>query len=236
MLTLTDLFAGAGGSSTGAIQVPGVEVQLAANHWRKAVDVHNANHPGADHLCADISGYDPRRLPATDLLWASPECTNHSQAQGKRRDCGMPDLFGEVLPDAAAERSRATMWDVPRFTEAHSYRAVIVENVVDAYWWPPFHAWLAAMHCYGYDHQLVFLNSMHAQHAGLPAPQSRDRMYVVFWRHGDRKPDLEAIQRPRAWCPSCGESVAAVQVWKDAAKRQGRYRQQYVYRCPKLSC
>jgi len=30
-LTLTDLFCGAGGSSTGAIQVPGVEVKLSGN-------------------------------------------------------------------------------------------------------------------------------------------------------------------------------------------------------------
>lgn len=36
MLTLTDIFAGAGGSSTGAIQVPDVEVRLAANHWKLA--------------------------------------------------------------------------------------------------------------------------------------------------------------------------------------------------------
>ena len=34
MITITDLFAGAGGSSTGAIQVPGVSVRIAANHWQ----------------------------------------------------------------------------------------------------------------------------------------------------------------------------------------------------------
>ena len=33
MLTLTDLFAGAGGSSTGAVQSGRVEVRMAANHW-----------------------------------------------------------------------------------------------------------------------------------------------------------------------------------------------------------
>jgi hypothetical protein len=43
MITLTDLFCGAGGSSTGATQVPGVEVLLAANHWPLAVETHNAN-------------------------------------------------------------------------------------------------------------------------------------------------------------------------------------------------
>lgn len=37
-LTLTDLFCGAGGSSTGAIDVPGVSVRLAANHWDLAIE------------------------------------------------------------------------------------------------------------------------------------------------------------------------------------------------------
>jgi DNA (cytosine-5)-methyltransferase 1 len=235
-LSLRDMFAGAGGSSTGAADVPGVEVAHALNHWKKAVDVHNANHPDADHTCADISQVDPRYFPATDLLWASPECTNHSQAKGRKRENAQPDLFGETLPDEAAERSRATMWDVPRFTEAHRYKAVIVENVVDARHWLPFRAWLMAMDSYGYDHHIVYLNSMHAQAGGLPAPQSRDRMYVVFWRKGDRRPDFERMQRPKAWCSTCAELVDAMQVWKNPQKRHGRYRQQYVYRCPRVSC
>lgn len=41
MLTLTDLFCGAGGSSTGAIAVPGVQVRVASNHWGPAVETHN---------------------------------------------------------------------------------------------------------------------------------------------------------------------------------------------------
>jgi DNA (cytosine-5)-methyltransferase 1 len=56
--------------------------------------------------------------PATDLLWASPECTNHSQARGIREADRVPDLFEQTLSAAAAERSRATMWDVVRFVEA----------------------------------------------------------------------------------------------------------------------
>ena len=62
-LTMTDFFCGAGGSSTGAIAVPGVEVKVAANHWKLAVDVHNANHQDAMHVQADISEYDPRLIP-----------------------------------------------------------------------------------------------------------------------------------------------------------------------------
>lgn len=236
MLTLTDLFCGAGGSSTGAISVPGVSVRIASNHWDLAVETHNTNHPDADHLCADLSNTDPRRFPRTDILWASPECTNHSVAKGRKRADAQPDLFGEVLPDAAAERSRATMWDVPRFAEAHRYRSVIVENVVDAWHWEPFRAWLMAMDCLGYDHQPVFLNSMHAQGFGQGAPQSRDRMYVVFWRKDNPRPDLDRVTRPPAVCPSCGP-VRAMQVWKRADRAPwGRYRAQYVYRCPSVKC
>lgn len=236
MLTLTDLFCGAGGSSTGAIAVPGVSVRIASNHWDLAVETHNTNHPDADHLCADLSQIDPRRFPRTDILWASPECTNHSVAKGRKRTGAQPDLFGEVLPDAAAERSRATMWDVPRFAEAHRYSAVIVENVVDAWHWEPFRAWLMAMDCLGYDNQPVFLNSMHAQGFGQGAPQSRDRMYVVFWRKDNRRPDLDRVTRPPAECPTCGP-VRAMQVWKRADRAPwGRYRAQYVYRCPSVKC
>ena len=39
MITVTDIFAGAGGSTSGAIMVPGVEVRVSANHWQLAVDV-----------------------------------------------------------------------------------------------------------------------------------------------------------------------------------------------------
>jgi DNA (cytosine-5)-methyltransferase 1 len=235
-LTLRTLFCGAGGDAAGAVEVGGVEVVSAMNHWQKAIDVHNANHPEAQHICADISQFEPRLLAPTDILWASPECTNHSVAKGVRRQDAQPDLFEETLPSEAAERSRATMWDVPRFTEAHGYKAIIVENVVDARHWPPFKAWLMAMDSYGYDHKMVFLNSMHAQATGLPAPQSRDRMYVVFWKKGNRAPDLHRMQRPKAYCPSCDEVVEAMQAWKNPDKQHGRYRQQYVYRCPKITC
>ncbi|MBM4468184.1 DNA cytosine methyltransferase [Rhodococcus hoagii] len=233
---MTDLFCGAGGSSTGALSVPGVSVRMAANHWPLAIETHNTNHPTTDHACADISQVDPRRFPRTDILWASPECTNHSVAKGRKRNLdSTPDLFGEILPDEAADRSRATMWDVPRFAEHHKYRAIITENVVDAAKWIMFPAWLQAMDLLGYDHHIVYMNSMHAQAAGDPAPQSRDRMYVVFWLRGNRAPDLDRWTRPRAHCVHCDEVVSAVQAWKKPT-RWGRYRAQYVWRCPRVSC
>lgn len=159
-------------------------------------------------------------------------CTNHSIAKGARR-APEPDLFNPV-PDAAAERSRATMWDVPRFTEIHRYAAVIVENVVDVARWAPYRAWLMAMDDLGYEHEVVYMNSMHAWERGDAAPQSRDRFYAVFWRKGNRRPDLQVIQQPPAWCPEHG-AIRARKAWKTAA-RAGRYRAQYRFICPEAAC
>lgn len=241
-LTVTDLFCGAGGSSTGLVAA-GFRVIIAANHWARAIESHQLNHPETDHSNADISQVDPRYFPTTDILWASPECTNHSIAKGIKRqraeDAALFDLNGtRPLVDEAANRSRATMWDVPRFAEYHRYKAIIIENVVDAHRWVQFPAWLMAMELLGYQHEIVWLNSMHAQGAGLPAPQSRDRMYVVFWRKDlasakHPRPRLERWTRPLAVCVEHGE-VRAVQAFKKA-EQWGRYRAQYVYRCPKCA-
>ncbi|KEP75871.1 DNA methyltransferase [Microbacterium sp. SUBG005] len=238
-LTVTDLFCGAGGSSSGLVEA-GYRVVIAANHWALAIESHQINHPDTDHSQADISQVNPAYFPKTHVLWGSPECTNHSIAKGVKRqrqqDQALFELDGtRPLPDEAANRSRATMWDIPRFAEHHRYMAIILENVVDAYRWDQFDAWQMAMRALGYRMQLVWLNSMHAQIGGLPAPQSRDRMYVVMWREDlvskDRQgPDVGKWTRPMALCPEHGE-VQAVQAFKKK-EAWGRYRAQYVYRCP----
>lgn len=242
-LTLSDYFCGAGGSSSGAEQVPGVRVRIAANHWDLAVQTHNANFPHADHDKADISGIDPRRHPYTDIGWFSPECTNWSVAKGVKQTYDgrpvQPDLFAEddePLPDEAAQRSRMLMQDVPRFTEVHHYRAVIVENVTDILKWEHLNVWLARMTNMGYRHRTVVLNSAFAVALGPGAPQLRDRVYFVFWRSEYREPDFAKWTRPRAYCQTCGSDVDAVQVTKPGKPRAMRYGQQYFYRCPRLSC
>lgn len=215
--------------------IAGISVKTALNHWDKALESHNANHPDTIHVQADIKETNPRKIGRSDILWASPECTNHSVAKGKKRITNQPDLFGDSLPDEAADASRATMWDVPRFAEVHRYRAIITENVVDAAKWVMFDAWLSAMKSLGYDHRIQYLNSMHAQHGGLPAPQSRDRMYVLFWLKGNKAPDVEKYFRPKAYCSSCDQIVDAMQVFKKQ-EQWGRYRAQYAYRCPSAAC
>ena len=233
-LTTSDWFCGAGGSSEGA-RFSGVEVVAAANHWELAIETHNTNHPDTDHYLTNLSQADPRYFPTTNILWASPECSNHSLAKGKRRkNLGQLSLFDPAQIDPSAERSRATMWCVPRFAEYHQYELVIVENVVDVRHWVCWDAWLHAMDLLGYHHQTCYFNTMffHPRN-GLSdyAPQSRDRIYIVFWRKGNPKPDLEF--RPLAWCPKCEQDVKAVQSWKNPQKRWGRYgaRRQYLYRC-----
>ena len=227
-LTVTDQFCGAGGSSQGATEA-GAEVLMALNHWKLAIDTHQTNFPNAQHDCTDISACDPRRYPSTDILITSPECTNHSLAKGKKIVKAQMELYDNGTVDAAAERSRATMWDVPRFAEYHNYNCIIVENVVDARKWIMFDAWLMAMHSLGYKHECVYMNSMHCH----PTPQSRDRMYVVFWKAGNKTPDLKIT--PDAYCVKCNTNVRAVQTWKNSSIRFGKYRQQYIYCCPQCA-
>lgn len=221
-VTVTDQFCGAGGSSIGAIGA-GAELRMAINHWRLAIDTHSTNFPGADHDCVDIQACDPKRYPSTDVLITSPECTNHSLAKGRKKQ-QQPDLWGNI-PDPAAVRSRMTMFSVCDFAEVHRYNAIVVENVVDAREWVMWPAWLHAMELLGYDHKCVYLNSMFAH----PTPQSRDRMYVVFWRKGNKAPNLDI--RPSAWCPKCERDIEAVQAWKPG-RSSGVYRKQYAYCCP----
>jgi DNA (cytosine-5)-methyltransferase 1 len=243
-LTITDLFCGGGGSSTGAMQIPGVEIRMAANHWDLAVSVHQSNHPDADHAAVDLHEEDPRYFPKTDILWASPECTKWSQASGGKYaavssfidgdllDLLNPDLVDEDPETAIVQRSRLLMFDVLRFAEHHRYAAMVIENVVDIAtnpkYAPEWALWRKGLANLGYDHRVVSLNSMHAQAHGDPAPQSRDRLYIVCWLRGNTVPDIDAVLRPLAWCPACSSVVEAQQSWKNR-RTVGKYRTQYVY-------
>ncbi|MGN0062860.1 MAG: DNA cytosine methyltransferase [Nocardioides sp.] len=242
-LTVTDLFCGGGGSSTGMKAVAGVEIAHASNHWSLAVEVHNQNHPETDHSSVDLHEEDPRYFPKTDILWASPECTKWSQASGgKYSHIGTdgtdllsllhPELIDEDPEVAIVQRSRLLMFDVLRFAAHHQYRAMVVENVVDiatnAKYRDAWTLWRQQLGVLGYEHRVVSFNSMHASAHGDPAPQSRDRLYIVCWRKGDRAPDIDSVLRPPAWCSRCGQVVESEQVWKNG-RTVGKYRSQYVY-------
>ncbi|TKG61544.1 DNA cytosine methyltransferase [Prauserella endophytica] len=236
-LTFTDIFCGAGGSSIG-LTGAGFELKLAANHWPRAIETHAKNFRDAEHLCADVSNYDMRRLPSTDILWASPICTEISPAGGRKRSRAQLDLLEQgPIAQAGFEKTRATFMDVIRAAEVHRYKAVLVENVTDvASDWELFDWWVNGMKILGYNVQFTSVSSAHVGDETNPhAPQWRDRLYMTFTLESIPLPDV--TPRPLAWCQDCDEQVNAVQSWRNDRRRKiGKYRQQYDYRCPNRAC
>lgn len=179
-LEIADLFCGAGGTSSGAVEAAAAcgyaPALTAVNHWQVAVDTHEANHPGARHLCTGIDDINPRDLwkpGGLDVLWASPECTHHSNARG-----GKP----------INEQSRATAWCVIRWADALLPPVILVENVPEFVTWGPvdskqrpiasrkgeiFRAWKANLVALGYrvEHRLLCA-------ADYGDPTTRRRLFV----------------------------------------------------------
>lgn len=98
-IILVDLFAGAGGVTTGAEQASLMgrkvcKVIAAVNHDELAIRSHAENHPDVHHFIEDIRMLNvlqlldvvnraKRKYPNARLaLWASLECTNFSKAKG----------------------------------------------------------------------------------------------------------------------------------------------------------
>ena len=157
-----DLFAGAGGFSTGA-KMAGCNVVWAANHWQDAVNIHALNHPGAAHACQDLQQADWTQVPAHDLLLASPACQGHSRARGKDR--------------AHHDAQRSTAWAVVSAAECHRPAVVLIENVPEFAAWTLYPAWCAAMNALGYALQPMILDA--ADHG---VAQHRRRLFIVGTR------------------------------------------------------
>lgn len=180
-----DLFAGAGGSSTGA-EAAGARVVLAANHWRAAIDVHRTNHPGAEHWLQDLQQADFRDLPRHDLLLASPSCVGHARCRGAERP--------------GHDAARSTAWAVVSAAEAARPAWVVVENVPEFLQWVLYPAWSSALAALGYSLAPHVVDA-----ADLGVPQNRRRLYVVCSR--SRKSPALSLP-PRAHRPA-----AAVLRW-----------------------
>jgi DNA (cytosine-5)-methyltransferase 1 len=245
-LTVMDWFCGAGGSSQGMHSIPNVRMERAANHWERAIESHAANFPTVDHYRGDIREAPVETWPVTDIFWASPECPQWSNARGKKRDFDASmqgDLFDGFGPSEEVERSRALMEEVPMYLRGVQQRgglvkAGVVENVVDVRAWDQWDRWIGEIRKLGYETRVIAMNSMHADPRTVhKAPQSRDRLYVAYWHKSlGRTPDWDKWLRPRAWCTGCEQWVQAVQRFKQPGRDMGRYRQQYVYRCPNVAC
>lgn len=249
-LVAVDLFSGFGGLTQG-IEQAGFTTIMAANHNRYKVEVHEANHPHAEHWIADLvdpesSDYHSARdLPAADLLVAGVSCVNHSQANTKRAYAQGLSLFDLDDPEFEAnvtrsERDRATANCVLHYAAQHHPRMILVECTTELVSWgtavpgrskvgdgSTYRWWLAEFGKLGYRHRVLYLNSMF-----FGVPQSRDRLYIAFWDSGLPTPDLD--HRPPSWCGVCDRAVEAVWTWRTGVPPSGsvRYGKQYEYRCP----
>lgn len=119
-----DLFAGAGGASSGGARVYR-DPDVAINHNPVAIAVHRANHRNTRHYISDIYEVDP--LEATGgqpvgILWASPDCRHFSKAKG-----GAP----------RSKSVRSLPWVVVRWVYATRPRLFLMENVEEFQAWGP---------------------------------------------------------------------------------------------------
>lgn len=249
-LVAVDLFSGFGGLTSG-IKRAGFETIMAANHNRYKVEVHEANHPEAEHWIADLVDPDSsdyhsaRDLPAADLLVAGVSCVNHSQANTQKAYEQGLSLFDLDDPDfdervTRSERDRATANCVLHYAAQHHPRLILVECTTELSSWGPavpgrskvgdgstYRWWLQQFKNLGYRHRVLYLNSMF-----FGVPQSRDRLYIAFWDQRLPTPDLD--HRPPSLCGLCDQVVEAVWTWKTGIPPTGsvRYGKQYEYRCP----
>ncbi|MDG7023016.1 MAG: DNA cytosine methyltransferase [Nitrososphaerota archaeon] len=204
-----DLFAGAGGMSTGlalACKGLGRPVELVAvNHWKEAIEAHEKNHPWARHLHEDVKAVDPRKaVPGGHLhiLTASPECTGHSRAAGGR---------------PKNDQSRASAWHIMRWLELLRVDNLLVENVPELKDWGPldrrrnpiksrkgevYQAWVSAIRSFGYTVDARVLNA-----ADYGAPTSRSRLFIAA------KKGRTTIEWPR---PTHSREGAGRRRWRPA--------------------
>lgn len=119
-----DLFAGAGGASSGGARVYR-DPDVAVNHSPLAIAVHRANHPNTRHYISDVFEVDP--LEATGgqpvgILWASPDCRHFSRALGSA---------------PRSKRVRMLAWVIVRWVYVTRPRLLFMENVPEFMTWGP---------------------------------------------------------------------------------------------------
>lgn len=159
-----DLYCGAGGWTTGfeeAMLELGIPfLEIAANHWYRAIETMVANHPNVIAMQADIEAITPDDIDVDviDHLHASPSCTHHSRAKG-----GKP----------RSNQLRSQPNEIWKFVDNKHVRRITIENVPEFTKWGPlttdgkpikrmegscFRAWLEQFTARGYDYEWRILN------------------------------------------------------------------------------
>lgn len=178
-IKFADLFAGGGGTSTGAFMVPGIHVAWALNHDPVAIKTHAVNHPETKHYQADIRTQNVKELEQVDVLWASLECTNHSKAKGGKDK---------------EEGSFTLGWELERYVIHCDPSYIYIENVPEFVRWGElkdgkrvkgkegleYLRWIKAIKDLGYvNYDKRFLNA-----ADYGCPTRRIRYFGIFSKPG----------------------------------------------------
>lgn len=211
---IIDCFAGGGGASVGIEMALGRPVDIAINHDPDAILMHKTNHPDTLHLTEDIFRIDLKKYVKdrhVALMWASPDCTSHSKAKGKKpRERGL-----RILPWAVYKHTRAILPDV-----------ILMENVEEIQQWGPldieghpikdrrgedYQKFITAMKSLGYIFDCRELVA-----ADYGAPTTRKRWYAIFRRDGREikwpEPTHFKDREPR-W-KACGDYID----WSDLGR------------------
>lgn len=122
---IIDSFAGGGGTATGIEWALGRPVDIAINHDKTAIGMHEMNHPYTKHYCEDVFDVDPAEATQgrpVGLFWLSPDCTHFSKAKG-----GKP----------VKKEIRGLAWLALKWASAVKPRLIILENVEEFQTWGP---------------------------------------------------------------------------------------------------
>lgn len=221
MIFWIDLFAGAGGTTTG-IHLAGldnVKVVACVNHDYNALMSHWNNHPECMHFVEDVRDFkvvEALLKLVTELriqfsecvinLWASLECTNYSKAKG-----GLPR-------DA---NSRTLAHALFMYIEELKPDYVYIENVREFMSWGPldekgrpisrlngrdYIRWIKKLCSYGYQYDYQMINS--ADHG---AYTSRERYFGQFAKRGL---PLKWPETTHSKSPDVGGLFGAKAKWK----------------------
>jgi DNA (cytosine-5)-methyltransferase 1 len=205
---IVDLFAGGGGASLGIEMALGRSPNVAVNHDAPAVAMHKANHPDTEHYLEDIFDVDPRvvcRGNAVGLLWASPDCTDHSRAKN-----------GSITRN---RRVRCLANVLHHWAATVRPRVMVLECVEELADWGPlddegkivksrkgesFQDWWVRLERMGYR-----LSKRSLSACDFGAPTSRKRMYIIA--------RCDGIDPEDCW-PEATHGPGRAQPWRTAAE------------------
>ena len=141
----------------------GVEIVAGFDKWDLATLVYQDNFKSALVKNSSLQKVNPEQMQARlgriDLILASPECTSHSVARGKRK---------------RFQWSMKLAFQVTRFSKVLRPRWIVIENVPNMRNWVQYRKFKRTLKIQGYK---VTEQELVASDFGVP--QSRKRLFLI---------------------------------------------------------